>query len=259
MPSGDTANKPVAQLDPAMLDLLAKVLEKNPDLAKKFLQIPQVRQGLEALTAHTIGGYATLPALLALLSAIFTDKPLIPILLALAGFGITHFFPEVREFNIFNLLKALKEKQEGTTPETGAAAGSNTHVGTTPETGAAEGSTPGSSESTALTYPFAPQTPGTIGSVGEQITVPPSLLAGWPASNAGPSGTPESSPDTGVTRGKNTPASTAVNNLMKNVINSLLVNPVQRLQDVVYSAIRHLQPTSTQAAPNTSSPSGSNP
>ena len=47
-----------------------------------------------------------------------------------------------------------------------------------------------SKKTPAPTYPFASQTPGTIGSVGEQITVPPSLLSGRPASNAGPSGLP---------------------------------------------------------------------
>ena len=47
-----------------------------------------------------------------------------------------------------------------------------------------------SKKTPAPTYPFASQTPGTIGSVGEQITVPPSLVSGWPESNASPFGSP---------------------------------------------------------------------
>jgi len=58
--------------------------------------------------AKTIGGYATLPALLAVLSSFFTDEPYIPILLGLTGLGIAHFYPEVREkINLANWLSAL--------------------------------------------------------------------------------------------------------------------------------------------------------
>jgi hypothetical protein len=108
----------MALQNPATLDRLAKVLEKNPDLAKKIFQIPQLRQALEQQTAQTMGGYVTLPALLALISSIFTDKPIVPILLALAGLGIAHFFPEVQKYvNAVNWAAALQAKPEESTPE----------------------------------------------------------------------------------------------------------------------------------------------
>jgi len=87
------------------------------DMILKTIQDPKQREALRQQfkqeTGRILGGYFTLPALLALLSSIFTDKPIVPILLGLAGLGIAHFFPEVREnVNIAKWLSAL-EKQEG--------------------------------------------------------------------------------------------------------------------------------------------------
>jgi len=101
----------------ALQDMLSKIL---PDVQQQQQQQQQqfLKQRVEPEVGKILGGYFTLPALLALLSAIFTDKPIVPILLGLAGLGIAHFFPEVREYvNAANWLEALKAKQEGTGTE----------------------------------------------------------------------------------------------------------------------------------------------
>ena len=93
---------------------------QDPAMRARLAQV--VKQELEQLTGQTIGGYATLPALLALLSSFFTDKPMIPILLGLAGLGIAHFFPEVREH--VNVFKWFPEKKpEPPAAGTGSAGG----------------------------------------------------------------------------------------------------------------------------------------
>jgi len=89
------------------------------EMISKGVQDPKLRQQFESEIGKKIGGYATLPVLLALLSSIFTDKPIIPILLGLAGLGIAHFFPEVRA-NV-NVAKWFSEKKPeppaGSAPE----------------------------------------------------------------------------------------------------------------------------------------------
>ena len=113
-PSSNAQRDPLIILkalqDPATRQRVYEFLEKNPQLVDELLKM--FRQPSEQLIAQTIGGYATLPVLLALLSAIFTDKPIVPLLLGLAGLGIAHFFPEVREsVNFINWLSASADKQ----------------------------------------------------------------------------------------------------------------------------------------------------
>jgi len=62
----------------------------------------------DPVTLNEIAGYATLPILLALISAFLTDKPAIPLALALAGLGAAYYSPWVKEnINVMRLAEAL--------------------------------------------------------------------------------------------------------------------------------------------------------
>jgi len=111
--------------DPQALQTLQKaILErfKDPQFLQAFrnaaAENPLLRQQLEQEIGKAIAGYFTLPGLLALLSSFATDKPMIPLLLGLAGLGIAYLYPEVREkINLVNWASALKNQSSGTPAE----------------------------------------------------------------------------------------------------------------------------------------------
>ena len=71
-------------------------------------QVDAAQPIFDPVTLNEIAGYATLPILLALISALVTDKPAIPLALALAGLGAAHYIPWVKEnINVMRLAEAL--------------------------------------------------------------------------------------------------------------------------------------------------------
>ena len=63
---------------------------------------------IDTATLNEFAGYATLPAMLAVISAFLTDKPAIPLALALAGLGAAHYIPWVKEnINVMRWAEAL--------------------------------------------------------------------------------------------------------------------------------------------------------
>jgi hypothetical protein len=73
-----------------------------------------------------ISGHLTLPILLALISALVTDKPAIPLALALAGLGAAYYIPWVKE-NI-NVARWVEALLGGSTSNAGAQGGTGSNT-----------------------------------------------------------------------------------------------------------------------------------
>ena len=89
----------------ALLDLSELIKEVGKHFSGKISEIREavkslpkdVRYFVEGEIGKTIGGYVTLPILTAALLSILTEKPTGPLLLGLAGLGLMHLLPEVRD------------------------------------------------------------------------------------------------------------------------------------------------------------------
>jgi len=86
-------------------------------------------------TLSEIGGYATLPAFLAVISALLTNKPAIPLALALAGLGAVHYIPWIKEnINVVSWADALfggnkSNNAPANQPATGSGTGTSASSG----------------------------------------------------------------------------------------------------------------------------------
>jgi hypothetical protein len=94
-----------------LADLEAHFAGKISEIREALESLPKdLRYAVEGEVGKTIGGYVTLPILTAALLSLLTDKPTVPLLLGLAGLGVMHLLPEVRDkINVVKWTETLAE------------------------------------------------------------------------------------------------------------------------------------------------------